>query len=315
MNNNNKLKEISKIYNEFLNFPIFYEIINLKDFETQSYILIYDIESKQSKNFTLPLKFYDDAVSFILIKNRIYAIGDHITISEKTKIKVHSNKPCVIQLPYKNTLQTPIFAYITNLHFERSKIGLTQICHKFIYAIGGEEKLGISDKCEKYDIKNDKWIILPKLKYKTKEMAIGSFNSRYIYCIGGTMDDFFTLHQIQKFDTIDEENGWICLKICIFDIHKTQIKLDWINLSMDCCQIDPISSLIFGGNHMRFNIFKDYGSSAYIINTDEKIKGGCEYSSKYDKFYTIVKGNLYFRTWRYYHKFNFKSKKWRLFSI
>jgi len=77
-----------------------------------------------------------------------------------------------------------------NMLYEWRAHTLTEIIddnkpNSFIYAIGSSLPTESMDKCEKYDVLNNKWIKLPDLNTKWNFHSSIAFKNRYIYVVAG----------------------------------------------------------------------------------------------------------------------------------
>ena len=85
--------------------------------------------------------------------------------------------------------------------------GSTALCKDdyFIYAIGGTSYGPPCTDCEKYDVANDKWAQLPNLQQGKSGGAAIVFNNKYIYAIGGDIQERVTgvvLHERMEKDLL-----------------------------------------------------------------------------------------------------------------
>jgi len=101
--------------------------------------------------------------------------------------KSHKYRFCKIPLTMTSNSNVKIAEEKTLMKSPRIRPFFVSVENSYIYAIGGDSlnwfyNIGILVDCEKYDILQDKWTIIPK---NLKEMSILlAFNiCQYIYCI------------------------------------------------------------------------------------------------------------------------------------
>lgn len=110
----------------------------------------------------------------------------------------------------------------------------------WIYAIGGyNNKEEALNQCEKYMIKNDKWIRIPALNKPRWGMSLTLFNDRLIYAFFG-VDSRSLSYSIEVMDCLDEERGW---KIRDFEGNTHYRRHSHVSFQLSNTEI-----YIFGGN-------------------------------------------------------------------
>ncbi len=69
-----------------------------------------------------------------------------------------------------------------------------------IYAIGGlTEDQDITSSCEKYDIKEDKWITISSLNKKANNACVCAYKNKFLFKFGGKTDDNILNQLIEKY--------------------------------------------------------------------------------------------------------------------
>ena len=63
----------------------------------------------------------------------------------------------------------------------------------------------IHGKCEKYDVKGDKWSEMPDLNVARCDHALTLFNNKFIFCFGGRSLRVPYLNQIEAFEILKNE--------------------------------------------------------------------------------------------------------------
>jgi len=146
------------------------------------------------------------------------------------------------------------------------------------------------NKCEKYDIFNDKWIEIPDIIQKRQNAALAVHNQRYLYAFCG-YDGYRNVDTFERLDFLDEDKGWemfdlksVAKDIDVVDIRKNRMGV--INLDFD-------RMLIFGGerNNKEYKdayIYEFYENKFYqfsdLVRTSNFIMQPLYYSGKYIVF-------------------------------
>jgi len=100
----------------------------------------------------------------------------------------------------------------------RSGPTLVELKLKFIYALGGlrfeEHCVNFPIyACQKYDIKNDKWSLIPSLLQSKGRMHAFICSDHYIYVNEDDGNTITKLTEIQRFNICNEEAGWEIIRL------------------------------------------------------------------------------------------------------
>lgn len=91
----------------------------------------------------------------------------------------------------------------------RSRHALASV-HNKIYAIGGECENGVLSHCEHYNIKEDRWVAVKKLREARCGLSACSLKTN-VYAIGGWDKDY--LGVIEELNTAEESKGWTVIRV------------------------------------------------------------------------------------------------------
>eukprot|EP00831_Metopus_contortus_P004038 TRINITY_DN1148_c0_g1_i2.p1 TRINITY_DN1148_c0_g1~~TRINITY_DN1148_c0_g1_i2.p1 ORF type:complete len:210 (-),score=33.81 TRINITY_DN1148_c0_g1_i2:130-759(-) len=171
-----------------------------------------------------------------------------------------------------------------------------------LYALGGENATGVLNKCECYDIKENKWEAGPDLnegRCSFSACVVGST----IYAVGGWNKDYLNSIERLNFDSIFPE--WQKLKLKKFSLPPLQIP--------GLCGLNDKELLIFGGTKAK----EEASTETFLLDTTslelkykkDLVKGDGFVSSEVhifeDKVYAFgyEKGGV--------HIFDFKLSDWK----
>ena len=107
----------------------------------------------------------------------------------------------------KYSLQYEKWVKCSSLNIERSHLSLCNMNNKYIYALGGENKInGFLDSIEKYNILGDIWEILNvKLPYKLECVGCIGISSQEMIIFGGYCPQKIRRETIIKFNTTNHQ--------------------------------------------------------------------------------------------------------------
>ena len=91
------------------------------------------------------------------------------------------------------------------MHEERAYHGITSRQDLEVFVAGGECSRGLMSSAEKYDVKADRWDLLPSLTEAKRNLTLCLCGDKYLYAIGGAAIQELTT--IEVFNTADTK-GW-----------------------------------------------------------------------------------------------------------
>jgi len=188
---------------------------------------IYEISQKYGHKFTPKNTKFNDCSEGVVVNEIIYVIGGENDAKTTLAVDMRSYKREVI--------------IKANLNIGRYNHAVEGVRNEWIYCCGGCAGREMLAACEKYSIKDDKWLFIPKLNEAKQNITLCVTNNYALFCIGGGLIGHETLYDtVEKLDLFDEEAGWTRINIG----HDESFK------PIECIgstQINPYQIMLFGG--------------------------------------------------------------------
>jgi len=130
---------------------------------------------------------------------------------------------------------------------------------KNLFAIGGIVDGVISNKCERYDIRANKWIKIAPMTRPLREVSVCGFNNRYLYRFFGIDSGNNIDHSIERYDAV--RDTWTIMNVPMNDIIK-EIYMPF------CTQVNQDSIFVFGGKNI--NGFAPKTCKGWVLKVEDK---------------------------------------------
>jgi hypothetical protein len=177
-----------------------------------------------------------------------------------------------------------------------------------IYLIGGKTtNEGYTNKCEKYNVKFDKWVAVASMNSNASSPMVCSFNDKEIYKFGGVLKKGLLNEMIEKYNPVND-------KWTIVPFKGNVVGGAVINMGYQghCLQVSPHEILIFGSSS------ENKPADSFVMGFEEDQDGGKQNkwkSSKIKEKFKLVDLNFQFAGERYGDTFFFKNRILSLRSL
>lgn len=156
-----------------------------EDPRSRRYVLcdISDLKEVSTWRYNAP---YESLYCFntVQLANLIYFTGGGAPASEASQELFYQITMQVAIMPSMETVADRL----ANMKIARANHGMEGIGNS-LYVLGGSNSSGYLDLCEEYDIANNSWRNIARLGERKKWISTCVFNSRYLYCFGGCIND------------------------------------------------------------------------------------------------------------------------------
>lgn len=185
------------------------------------------------------------------------------------------------------------------------------VLDSYIYAVGGYNNIsGTLNSCERYEVKRDKWTIIPPLLCKRWSASLTCFNERFLYVFYG-MTQKILCKSIEKLDLLETDMGWVL-------IYEPEIGIERARRRHASFQVSSKEILVFGGD-----TGKQMEKISLLFNTHkESIKIGhkefsCIPHQNYNRYITATYSNVLFKLEcaNQAAAYNMLSKSWITFEL
>jgi len=163
-----------------------------------------------------------------------------------------------------NTLH--VYNYKTQTLLEKSEMTCQSrkefgFCYmsKNLFVIGGLVDGVISNKCERYDIRSNKWVKIAPMTRPLRQATICSFNSRYLYRFFGIDSGNNIDHSIERYDAV--RDTWTIMNVTGSETVK-EIYIPF------CTQVNQDHIFIFGGKNI--NGFSPKSCKGWVLKIEDK---------------------------------------------
>jgi len=254
---------------------------------------------------SIPLSKSPYNVGIVQTKNQVYFIG--------------GNRGKWDSEYFATTYSIPLLGRLVNeyldmkapMKFARAWHGVTELQSSYIYAIGGYNSIqGTLGSCEKYIVKNDKWVPIPSLQKKRWGLSITLFNERLIYGFFGAANKRL-LNTIEVFDCLDEEKGWVL-------IPNKNYRSAFFQRCQRSFQSSNTEIIIFGGDEGNKAVkgYLTYKVKENIIQSTDN-EYSCDINLSYYCFPKRMKGSQSFKvsTSNAMFTYNMIKKTWALNEV
>jgi len=140
----------------------------------------------------------------------------------------------------------------------RKEFGLCYMS-KNVFAIGGVVDGVISNKCERYDIRANKWIKIAPMSRPLREVSICSFNNRYLYRFFGIDSGNNIDHTIERYDAV--RDTWTIMNVPMNENSKEIYR-------PFCTQVNKDYIFVFGGQNT--NGFSPKSCHGWVLKVEDK---------------------------------------------
>ena len=237
--------------------------------------------------YKIPLNF-----ASLSLDNVLYISGGDKDDGSHLKQTLQLNPPNYNQLVKKD-----------EMYLEKRQHSLVGIKQKFIYSLGGfNQMVGHLGICEKYDIVNDTWALIPSMKIPKRSISALIFANSIIFTFGGFAET--SLQTVEKFFINNETVGWMEVNF------KGE---DWTPRRVAAAaQISDKEIFIFGGAD------KKSKGDAFIFNVEEATFVKKSNMFKEEHFYQrqcIASGNEVLAIgyeFQDIHKYNILTNEWNI---
>lgn len=209
---------------------------------------------KLNIDFTIP----DFHASILLPNKKIYIVGGQNLTQQGLKHKE----------TYQLNIEDMQVTRCADLITARDSHSLV-FCEGFIYALGGiisdgnDEKTSrkvVTERCERYDIKNDCWSEIKPMEYPVCNHCSCVFNKKYIFTFGGRTSSTKLINKISRYTIATD--SWLTLHM------KPSDRIGgFVLTSQACCrQINSKHIFVFGGYSEERNI----SNQSFVLEVDEE---------------------------------------------
>jgi hypothetical protein len=140
----------------------------------------------------------------------------------------------------------------------RKEFGLCYMS-KNVFAIGGVVNGAISNKCERFDIRANKWVKIAPMTRPLREVSLCSFNNRYLYRFFGIDSGNNIDHSIERYDAV--RDTWTVMNVPMNETIK-EIYIPF------CTQISKDCIFLFGGQNI--NGFSPKSCNGWVLKVEDK---------------------------------------------
>jgi len=130
---------------------------------------------------------------------------------------------------------------------------------KNLFAVGGLVDGVISNKCERFDIRANKWIKIAPMTRPLREVSICSFNNRYLYRFFGIDSGNNIDHSIERYDAV--RDTWTVLNVSMNEVVK-EIYAPF------CTQVNQDCIFVFAGKNI--NGFAPKTCKGWVLKVEDK---------------------------------------------
>ena len=155
-----------------------------------------------------------------------------------------------------------------------------------IYVVGGFSEEGeFSDKCERYNIRQNFWTPIASTKLRSNNSACCVFRNKYIYKFGGKMSDIELCNAIERYDPARDE--WKIIEYELPFGGGYDPKTFNILSSLACVQINHYEIMIFGGTRADYSV---KSNECWLLSVEEDDSDNTTYRSRDLSAYHRVRG-------------------------
>ena len=153
---------------------------------------------------------------------------------------------------------------ISPMFIGRSGHAMTYL-NGYLYVIGGySEEKDFTERCERYNIKQNMWEHIASLHVKANNPACCTFRNKYIYKFGGKLNDLELCNTIERYDPLSDL--WSLIEIELPSGFGFSKKPFSILSSLASVQINNDQMIVFGGTHADYSI---KSNDCWLLHVDE----------------------------------------------
>jgi len=268
------LKRLSEIYRHSYNSEFLHYFQ-----EKSSNLFYYSLKASHGRVITIREFTSPDLFDSVQIVNRIFLCGGYKMLNFKPKF-LTDHYECVLEegKRFGNMIEK------AGMNMARSQHALCAIKDNWIYCMGGKNsekgKVECLSEVEKYDIKENKWVIIPSMTEKKMNVSACAFNQEMVYIFGGYNYGLGgALATIEFLDTNKESDGWK-----VYEITKQMMKVWKPHYWMGLYHYATDKIIIFGGNST---------DDSFIFNVKKGILTRCERQISYKVNFCQRKAELW----------------------